>query len=151
MHRVAGAPSIVVCAGEYEKLYYETGGCYSGLATDGQGTWERKSSFFRATSAMATVYINQESTKFDSWLDGIVLQKAAEYSLGCTASWSTSNAEVACDTIGGRSDVLRLKDAGGWSHGHVTLPVEPGAVYELKAELYAESLGECDSGAAVKW
>ena len=89
-----------------------------------------------------------------AWSAGLVLGlciDACAQVLDCKTSWLVSNAEVACDTIGGRSDVLRLKDAGGWSHGHATLPVEPGAVYELKAELYAESLGECDSGAAVKW
>ena len=106
------SPSIVVCPGKYQPTFYETGGCYVGLAPTGKDKWEQLSGTFLAKDTAATVYINQESTKYDSLLDNVRMQKFGSAVLSCTSGWAVHNSEVMCDEIGGQTNVLRLKDAG---------------------------------------
>ena len=67
------SPSIVVCPGKYQPTFYETGGCYVGLNPKGKEKWERFVAEFTADMSAATVYINQESTKYDSLIDNVQL------------------------------------------------------------------------------
>ena len=53
------SPSVVVCPGTYNSLFYNEGGCYVGLAPKGNGTWETLSASFTPTVATVTVYITQ--------------------------------------------------------------------------------------------
>ena len=54
------SPSVVVCPGPYNGDYYNTGGCYGGVASVGNYSWEPFSFYFSPTGGQATVYINQE-------------------------------------------------------------------------------------------
>ena len=65
------SPSIVVCPGKYDPAFYEIGGCYIGLAPAGNDKWESLVAEFMAELDAVTVYINQESTRYDSWLSNM--------------------------------------------------------------------------------
>ena len=75
----------------------------------------------------------------------------AQGQFSCSSSWSLHNAEVLCGAVGGRSGAVHVKDAGGWTHAFYEVLIQTGSVYQMSAELYAEALSECDSGAAVTW
>ena len=152
------SPSVAVCPGKYEQQYFEIGGCYAGLAPAGKERWERLSESFVATTAIVTVYINQESTSYDSWVGALQLQKQSNNespfvppSLTCNSEWTLHNSEVLCYSIGGKSGVLRLKDAGGWTHAYQEVAVTPGFLYGVTGSLFAEVADECDSNAPIKW
>ena len=56
------SPSVVVCPGTYNARFYNEGGCYVGLASKGNGTWEMLSASFTPTVTTVTVYIAQVLT-----------------------------------------------------------------------------------------
>ena len=75
------SPSIVVCPGKYQPTFYETGGCYVGLNPKGKEKWEQMSGAFMVTEGSSTVYINQESTKYDSLLSNVKIEEKTVYNL----------------------------------------------------------------------
>jgi hypothetical protein len=146
------SPSVVVCPGPYNGDYYNTGGCYGGVASVGNYSWEPFSFYFSPTGGQATVYINQESTTFSSVVRNLVVEVVTEYIFRCTPSqWSVHNAVVSCSTFGGKADAIEVADAGGWTHAYQQFAVLPDAQYVLTGEFYALAIGECDGSAAVKW
>ena len=83
------SPSVVVCPGPHNGDYYNTGGCYGGVASVGNYSWEPFSFFFSSTTGLATVYINQESTEFSSVVNGLRIKLLHErfadaYTVGTT-------------------------------------------------------------------
>ena len=151
------SPSVVVCPGPYNGEYYNTGGCLVGLAPVGNYSWEPFKTTFTAAAgvSMVTVYINQQSTTFSSVVADLnVRQLIAQpnYDFPCrSAEWGVHNAIVKCSTFGGKSDVIEVADAGGWTHAYQEVTVMPDATYKLSGEFYALAIGECDGSAAVKW
>jgi hypothetical protein len=71
--------------------------------------------------------------------------------LTCDSSWKTHNAVVKCSALGGKSNVIEVADAGGWTHAYQEISVDPDATYNLSGEFYPLAFGECDGSAAVKW
>ena len=53
------SPSVVVCPGAYSAQFYNEGGCYVGLAPQGNGSWEVLSASFTPTVTTVTVYVAQ--------------------------------------------------------------------------------------------
>ena len=60
------SPSVNVCPGKHYE-HFNDGGCVAAFAPKGVGVWEAFMEYFTATEPTMTVYINQESTTFDSW------------------------------------------------------------------------------------
>ena len=81
----------------------------------------------------------------------LILRGLAAQQISCSALWGVHNAEVMCDTIGGRSGAVRVKDAGSWTHAYYEVLLKPGSPYQLSADMYAEAENECDSAAPVTW
>ena len=134
--------------------YYNTGGCYVGLAPLGVNAWEPFNATFTPPVSLITVYINQQSTSFSSIVSSLNVQQLIakpSYDFPCNSAWGRHNGLVKCSSFGGKDNVLELADAGGWTHAYQEIAVVPDAVYRVSGEFYAQKQGECDGSAAVKW
>ena len=78
------SPSVVICPGGYDALFYKTGGCDVGVSPVGNGSWVPFSASFTPTVATVTVYIPQESTRYSSWVKNFKLTSLATQE--CTSS-----------------------------------------------------------------
>ena len=95
------SPSVVICPGGYDALFYKTGGCYVGEAPSGNGSWVPFSASFTPTVATMTIYIPQESTRYSSWVRDVKLTSPAAEE--CTLEFSLRFVFCAI------SSVLRLR------------------------------------------
>jgi hypothetical protein len=96
------SPSVVICPGKYTGDYYNTGGCYVGLAPAGANGWEPFKATFTARVSRYTVYINQQSTSFSSIVNNLTVVLIQE------GPWIVARATVITPRLVCFTSALRL-------------------------------------------
>jgi hypothetical protein len=139
--------------GIYDAEFYITGGSYVGLAPSPtvKDVWEPFVAHFTSTSAVATLYIIQESTTHNSIVRSLAVEEVRSYTFSCDESgWSTHNAAVKCSAFGGKDRAIEVAEAGSYTHAYQEIAVVAGGVYKVSGEFYPLAAGDCDGSLAVK-